>query len=166
MSLNKVLLIGNLGKDPETRQSNSGITICNVTIATKDRRRDQAGNWSDHTEWHNVVCFGKVADNVSRFMRKGKQVYVEGKLQTRKWQDKEGRDRYTTEIVADSILFLGTKQEIGGESDMGHDVPMAQAANAPAVFASLKSADSIATGNAIGGSSAGDISFDDDDIPF
>jgi single-strand DNA-binding protein len=99
-------------------------------------------------------------------MRKGKQVYVEGKLQTRKWQDKEGRDRYTTEIVADSILFLGTKQEIGGESDMGHDVPMAQAANAPTVFASLKSADSIATGNAMGGGSAGDISFDDDDIPF
>jgi single-strand DNA-binding protein len=166
MSLNKVLLIGNLGKDPEVRQANSGVAICTMTVATKDRRKDQSGNWSDHTEWHSVVCFGKVAENSGRFLRKGRQVYIEGKLQTRKWQDKEGRDRYTTEVVADSVMFLGSKQEIGSDSDYlseapMHETPMAQVGNAPGVFASLKTADSLSTV-----APSGDISFDDDDIPF
>lgn len=161
MSLNKVLLIGNLGKDPEVRQSGSGVAVCNFSVATKDRRRDQAGNWTDYTEWHSIVCFGKVAENSGKFLRKGRQVYIEGKLQTRKWQDKEGRDRYTTEVVADSVLFLGGKQELGMEGEVGQEMPMAQAANAPSVFASLKSADSLSSQ-----SPSGDISFDDDEIPF
>ena len=122
MSVNKVILVGNLGRDPETREGR-GTTICNLNIATQERRKDKDGNWSDHTEWHRVVCFGKTAENAQKFLRKGRQVYVEGRIQTNKWQDKEGRDRYTTEIVANQIQFLGGRQDSetsgGGASGSG-----------------------------------------------
>lgn len=117
MTVNKVILVGNLGQDPDLRTTGSGTAVCNLRIATSERRRDRDGNFTDHTEWHSVVVFGKQAENASRYLAKGRQVYIEGKLQTRKWQDKSGNDRYTTEIVADNfggIRFLGTGGGGGG----------------------------------------------------
>ena len=105
--INKVILIGNLGQDPDLRSTASGATVANLRIATTERRKDRDGNWNDHTEWHSVVSFGRTAENVGKYCRKGKQVYIEGRLQTRKWQDRDGRDRYSTEGVADNIRFLG-----------------------------------------------------------
>jgi single-strand DNA-binding protein len=114
MSVNKVILVGNLGQDPETRTTGTGMVVATLRIATSERRRDDSGNWTDHTEWHRVACFGKQAENVSRFLKKGRQVYIEGKLRTRKWQDKDGNDKYTTEILADQVVFLGGGRD-GGE---------------------------------------------------
>lgn len=105
--INKVILIGNLGQDPDMRSTASGASVANLRIATTERRKDRDGNWNDHTEWHSVVSFGRTAENVGKYCRKGKQVYIEGRLQTRKWQDRDGRDRYSTEVVADNIRFLG-----------------------------------------------------------
>lgn len=105
--INKVTLIGNLGQDPDMRSTASGAAVTNLRIATTERRKDRDGNWTDHTEWHSVVAFGRTAENVGKYCRKGKQIYVEGRLQTRKWQDRDGRDRYSTEVVADNIRFLG-----------------------------------------------------------
>ena len=106
--ITKAILIGNLGQDPEARPTPNS-TVCNFSIATNERRKDRDGNWGDHTEWHKVVCWGKTAENVAKYCRKGKQVYVEGRLQTRKWQDKEGNDKYTTEVVADQVRFLSDR---------------------------------------------------------
>ena len=118
MTVNKAILIGNLGQDPEMRTTSSGLAIANLRLATSDRRKDRDGNWQDHTEWHTVTVFGKAAENVAKFCRKGKQLYVEGRIQTRKWEDKDGRDRWSTEIVADNVKFLGGRDEgnSGGQS--------------------------------------------------
>jgi single-strand DNA-binding protein len=109
-----VILVGNLGRDPEVRTSQGGMTIASLNIATTERRKDKEGNWGEHTEWHKVSLFGRTADNAAKFLKKGRQVYVEGRLQTRKWQDKEGHDRYTTEVVADDLRFLGGGEGGGG----------------------------------------------------
>jgi single-strand DNA-binding protein len=114
MTVNKVILVGNLGRDPEVRTSQGGMTIASLNIATTERRKDKEGNWGEHTEWHKVSLFGRTADNAAKFLKKGRQVYVEGRLQTRKWQDKEGHDRYTTEVVADDLRFLGGGEGGGG----------------------------------------------------
>ena len=114
-SVNKVILIGNLGKDHETRYAPSGDAICNNTLATTDNWRDKAtGEKREATEWHRVVFFGKLAEIAGQYLRKGSQVYVEGSLRTRKWQDKDGQDRYTTEIRADEMKMLGSRQGMGG----------------------------------------------------
>jgi len=113
--VNKVILIGNLGADPELRNTAGGTAVCTLRVATSDRRKDASGNWTDHTEWHQVVCWSKTAENVAKYMRKGGKLYVEGRLQTRKWTDKDGRDRYQTEVVAENVRFLGSKGEGGGE---------------------------------------------------
>lgn len=126
MSVNKVILIGNLGADPETRTTPSGTQVANLRLATTERRKDRDGNWTDHTEWHRVVCFGKTAENVSRFLRKGRQIYVEGRLRTNKWQDRDGNDRWTTEVIADQVRFLGSRDGGGGA------MPAAPSISAPA----------------------------------
>ena len=113
--INKVTLIGNLGQDPDMRSTASGTAVANLRIATTERRKDRDGNWNDHTEWHSVVSFGRTAENVGKYCRKGKQVYIEGRLQTRKWQDRDGRDRYSTEVVADNIRFLGGSSASQGQ---------------------------------------------------
>ena len=106
--INKVILVGNLGKDPEIRYSASGAAIANITIATSDNWKDkQTGEKQERTEWHRVVFFNRLAEVVGEYLKKGSQVYVEGRLQTRKWQDKDGQDRYTTEIVASEMQMLG-----------------------------------------------------------
>jgi single-strand DNA-binding protein len=114
MTVNKVILVGNLGADPEVRSTQGGSQVANLRIATTSRRKDQTGNWVDQTEWHSVVAFGKTAENAGRFLKKGRQIFVEGRLQTRKWQDKEGKDRWSTEVVADVIHFLGSREGGGG----------------------------------------------------
>jgi single-strand DNA-binding protein len=114
-SVNKVILIGNLGRDPETRYSPDGAAITNVTIATSDRWKDKAsGEMREATEWHRVVFFGRLAEIAGEYLKKGRPVYVEGKLRTRKWTDKEGNERYTTEIVADVMQMLGAREGAGG----------------------------------------------------
>ncbi len=110
--LNKVMIIGNLGKDPEVRYIPSGTAVCNVSIATSESWKDkQSGEDKERTEWHNVALFGRLAEVAGEFLRKGSKVYVEGKLQTRKWQDKQGVDRYTTEIHASDMQMLDGKRE-------------------------------------------------------
>jgi single-strand DNA-binding protein len=105
MSVNKVILVGNLGRDPEQK---GAVTI--LSVATTDRRKDPStGEWAKATEWHRVVCFGRTAESAQRFLSKGRQVYVEGKIRTNKWTDKEGQERRTTEVLADNLTFLGSK---------------------------------------------------------
>lgn len=106
--VNKVIIVGNLGKDPESRAMPSGGTATNLTVATTESWKDkQSGEKQERTEWHNVVAFNRLAEIMAEYLKKGSQVYIEGKLQTRKWQDKEGNDRYTTEILANEMQMLG-----------------------------------------------------------
>ena len=111
MSFNKVILIGNVGKDPDVRHLPSGGAVANFSLATSDRARDKSGNWIDQTEWHAIVCWGSNADVAERFIRKGTQIMVEGKIRYRQWQDQNQQTRYTTEIVADNIRLLGKKAD-------------------------------------------------------
>ena len=113
-SINKVILIGNLGADPETRYTASNDAVTNIRIATTETWKDKSGEKQERTEWHNVVFFGKLAEIAGEYLKKGRQVYVEGSLRTRKWQDKSGNDRYTTEIVASDMKMLGSRP--GGTS--------------------------------------------------
>jgi len=107
MSVNRVFLLGNLGRDPEVRYTQGGTTVANLRIATTERRPDGNGGWQDATEWHTVVVFGKQADNVKKFLTKGRQVFIEGSLRTRQWQDQQGQKRYSTEVVARDVRFIG-----------------------------------------------------------
>ena len=119
-SVNKVIIVGNLGRDPETRTFPSGDMVANVRIATTDRWKDrETGENKEATEWHSVVFNGRLAEIVSQYLRKGSQVYVEGSLRTRKWQDKDGQDRYSTEVRANTIQMLGSRQDGGGQRDHG-----------------------------------------------
>jgi single-strand DNA-binding protein len=114
-SVNKVILIGNLGRDPETRYGTSGAAICNVTIATSRQWKDKAtGEKREETEWHRVVFYDRLAEIAGEYLKKGRPVYVEGRLKTRKWQDKEGQERYTTEIIAEEMQLLGSREGGGG----------------------------------------------------
>ena len=110
MSVNKAILVGRLGVDPELRTTGTGTDVVNIRMATTDRRKE-GDAWVDHTEWHNVTVWGRTAENVAKFCTKGKEIYVEGKIQTRKYQDKSGADRYSTEIVADNVRFLGSRKD-------------------------------------------------------
>jgi single-strand DNA-binding protein len=113
-SVNKVILVGNLGADPETRYLPSGDAISNIRLATTDRYKDKAsGEMKEATEWHRVVFFGRLAEVVDEYLRKGAPIYVEGRIRTRKWQDSSGQDRYTTEIVADQMQMLGARRDDG-----------------------------------------------------
>ena len=153
--VNKVILVGNLGKDPETRYMPSGSAVTNLTLATSESWKDkQTGDQQERTEWHKIAMFGRLAEIAAEYLRKGSQVYIEGKLRTRKWQDKEGKDRYTTEIVADEMQMLGSK---GGGAGAG--------AGAPA--AARDSSQRPATANAVNeGVDSGPPGDFDDDIPF
>ena len=114
-SVNKVILIGNLGADPETRYLPSGDAVTNIRIATTDTWKDKSGEKQEHTEWHRVAFFGKTAEIAGEYLKKGSPVYVEGRIRTRKWQDKEGQERYSTEIVADRMQLLGARGGGGAE---------------------------------------------------
>jgi single-strand DNA-binding protein len=152
-SVNKVILIGNLGRDPEVRYAPSGAAICNVTIATSRQWKDKtSGERQEETEWHRVVFYDRLAEIAGEYLKKGRPIYVEGRLKTRKWQDKEGKDNYTTEVIADQMQMLGSREGMGGGGDEHGEPRSAPAPRAPASKPAAKSA----TG------------FDDmdDDIPF
>lgn len=111
--VNKVILIGNLGRDPELRYTSSGTAVANFTLAT-NRRVKKGESWEDETEWHRVVAWARTAEIVNQYCQKGKQVYVEGRLQTRQWEDREGQTKYTTEVVVENLKLLGGRGETGG----------------------------------------------------
>ncbi len=160
--INKVILIGNLGADPEMRYTAGGSAVANVRIATTDSWKDkQSGEQQERTEWHNVVFFNRLAEIVGEYLKKGSQVYVEGSLRTRKWQDKTGNDRYTTEIVADEMQMLGGRGGGGGGAgyDRGGEAREPAAARAGGGGGRARSD----TGGAA--PPGGDEPFDDD-IPF
>ena len=156
MGINKVILVGRLGKDPEVRYTTDNTAVATLTLATGERRKDASGQWVDHTEWHRLVCFGKLAELAKNYLKKGRQIYVEGRLRTTKWQDKEGKDRYTTEIVVATLEFLGAKQDEGFDS-MSASMP----SDGGFPVAGLQSADTISMPSSIP-----EGTFDDDDIPF
>ena len=105
-SVNKAILLGNLGKDPELKFTGSGLAVCNFSIATSEKVKDQTGQYKDKVEWHRIVCFGKDAENTKKYLAKGASVYIEGKIQNKAWEDSSGQKRYTTEIIADKVSFL------------------------------------------------------------
>lgn len=153
-SVNKVILIGNLGKDPDVRYMPSGEAVTNITLATTDTWKDKSsGEKKEATEWHRVVFYRKLAEIAGQYLKKGSQVYVEGSLKTRKWTDKEGQERYTTEIVADEMRMLGSRQ---GSGDVNESAPRERPANAPGVAKGP-------TQPAASGSGFNDF---EDDIPF
>ena len=115
-SLNKVMLIGNLGKDPEVRYTASGTAVASFSLATRERFKSKSGEWEERTEWHNVTLWGRLAEIAGEYLAKGKTVYIEGRLQTRKWQDRDGRDRYTTEVVAEKMQMLSSRGDGPGRT--------------------------------------------------
>lgn len=132
-SVNKAILIGNLGKDPEIRYLPNGDQVCNITLATSEKYKDKStGEAKENTEWHRVVFFGKLAEVCGQYLQKGKKIYVEGRIRTNKWQDKDGIDRYTTEIIGNEMKMLGGKDDgsSGGESPAPSQ-PARQPASAP-----------------------------------
>ena len=164
-SVNKVILIGNLGKDPEIRYAPSGSAICNITVATSRVSKDKtSGEKQEQTEWHRVVMFDRLAEIAGEYLKKGKSVYIEGRLQTRKWTDKEGVEKYSTEIIANEMTMLGSRDGggstgggMGGDEELGSARPPQRSAPparspAPAAKTSAKSS----TG----------FEDMDDDIPF
>ena len=120
-TLNKVQLIGNLGRNPEVRFTPNGTAVCAVSLATTNAWKDKAGERVEQTEWHRVVFFERLAEVVGEYLKKGSSIYIEGRLQTRKWQDRDGVERYTTEIVADELQMLGSKLEDAKRGDAPHD---------------------------------------------
>ena len=158
MSVNKVILIGRLGKDPETRYMPNGEAVTNATLATSENWKDKSGVKQEKTEWHNLTFYRKLAEIAGEYLKKGSMIYVEGKLQTRKWQDKEGKDRNTTDIIVNEMTMLGGKAT-GGSFEVVDDQQQSAPQRAPAPQRSAPSAPA-ATSQA--------RSFDnfDDDIPF
>lgn len=122
--VNKVILVGNLGADPEVRYTQSGSPVANLRIATSDRWKDkQSGEPQERTEWHRVVLFGRLGEIAEQYLKKGSQVYIEGRIQTRKWQGQDGQDRYTTEVVGNDMQMLGGGRSGGGQSSGNYDTP-------------------------------------------
>jgi single-strand DNA-binding protein len=127
-SVNKVILVGNVGRDPELRYTQGGQPVASFSIATNERFKDREGNWKDRTEWHRIVAWARLAEICGEYLRKGSQVYVEGRIQTRDWEDKEGNKRQTTEVVALSMQMLGRRGGEGGGAPMGGDESQARSA--------------------------------------
>lgn len=135
--INKVILIGNLGNDPEVRYMPSGSAVANITIATSEQWKDKdSGEKKEKTEWHRVSLFGRLGEIAGEYLKKGSKVYIEGRLQTRKWQDKSGQDRYTTEIIANDLQMLDGKagRDFGGQKSPGSDMGMGGQSSPPPDF--------------------------------
>jgi single-strand DNA-binding protein len=154
MSVNKAILVGRLGKDPETRYMTNGEAVTNATLATSENYKDKSGEKQERTEWHNLVFYRRLAEIAGEYLKKGSQVYIEGRIQTRKWQDKEGKDRYTTEIIVNEMKMLGSKSTGGGsfevEDERSAPAPRSAPATKPAAAPAAK----------------GNFDNFDDDIPF
>ncbi|MFB6372213.1 MAG: single-stranded DNA-binding protein [Bradymonadaceae bacterium] len=159
MTVNKAILVGRLGADPEVRSTQSGTPVANMRIATNRVWTDDMGQKQEETEWHRVVVFGKQAEACGNYLSKGRQVYVEGRIQTNEWEDRDGNERYTTEIVANTVQFLsGGDSGGGGARGSGGPPPPSEP---PGGFDQ-----SSGGGGGGGGGDYSDDSFDDDDIPF
>ena len=152
--VNKVILIGNLGKDPELKYLEGNIARVSFSLATTEAYKDKTGNRIEHTEWHNVVTFGSTAENCAKYLQKGRQALIDGKMQTRKYQDKQGVDKYWTEVIANTVQFIGGSGGAGrGE---GPGAPANDYAGAPVGSTASAASPNVETS----------VSFDDDDIPF
>ncbi len=149
--VNKVILIGNLGRDPEIRYTQGGQPVANFTMATSERWNNKDGERQERTEWHKIVVWGKLAEFCGEYLSKGRQVYAEGRLQTREWEDKDGNKRWTTEVVANSIQFVGPRPGGGGDGDMSFSGP---------------SRGEVPAGPPPPGGSGGSGGGGNDDIPF
>ena len=131
--INKVILVGNLGQDPEVKYMPNGNAVCDITVATSESWKDKnSGEMQERTEWHRVVFFRRLAEIAGEYLKKGSQVYLEGRLQTRKWQDQQGQDRYTTEIIADNMQMLGGGGRSGGSAEFGGGQSKGGSQSAPA----------------------------------
>ena len=170
-SVNKVILVGNLGADPEVRYLPSGDAIANIRLATTDRYKDKAtGEMKEATEWHRVAFFGRLAEIVNEYLKKGSAVYIEGRLRTRKWQGQDGQDRYSTEIVADQMQMLGGRGGAGGGASMG-DEGGGGYSREPAERGGRPAGGAARSGGGAGASrpsapAGGGLDEMDDDIPF
>lgn len=147
--MNKIILLGNLGRDPELKYTQNQVPVCSFSIATTEKRKDQSGAWVDITEWHKIVAWQKTAENCGKYLAKGSKVLIEGKVQTRKYQDKNGADKYVTEVIAQSVQFLSTTKK---EENANTHIP---ADRQEEIAAAQQVVSQIAN-----------TSFNDDDIPF
>jgi single-strand DNA-binding protein len=155
-SVNKVILIGNLGKDPELRYTPSGTAVASFSLATNERYKDKEGNWQDRTEWHKIVAWQRLAEIAGEYLKKGRTCYIEGRLQTRSWDDKEsGQKKYSTEIVASDLVLLGGQGQGQGQGSRDHDEEAAPARSRSASASHAPAHDD-----------AGSQGITDDDIPF
>ncbi len=168
-SVNKVILVGNLGRDPEVRYTTNGGAVCNVTIATsRVRKNKDSGDKTEDTEWHRVVFFDKLAEIAGEYLKKGRSVYVEGRLQTRKWTDKDGAEKYTTEIVATEMQMLGSREGMGGgaSSDDGGGAGASGGSGSGYERSAPASRPAATAANRPPAKSNSGFSDMDDDIPF
>jgi single-strand DNA-binding protein len=159
-SVNKVILLGNLGRDPETRYTTGGDAVTNLNIATSEQWKDKSGEKQERTEWHRVVLFGRQAEIAGEYLKKGRSVYIEGRLQTRKYTDKDGVEKYSTEIVGDRMQLIGGSREGGGG-----DVEFSGGGGAPA-RRETAGAGAAGAGSSKGGAAKKNVDDFDDDIPF
>ncbi|MFO1269584.1 MAG: single-stranded DNA-binding protein [Rubrivivax sp.] len=164
-SVNKVILIGNLGRDPEVRYAPSGSAICNVSLATtRSWKNKDSGERQEETEWHRIVFYDRLAEIAGEYLKKGKSIYVEGRLKTRKWTDKDGVEKYTTEVIAQEMTMLGSRDGGGMGEDPGSAAPARGGSQAPARAAAAPAAGG--GGKAPGTGARGGFDEMDDDIPF
>lgn len=147
MSVNKVILVGHVGSDPENRSTQNQLQVCKFSLATNERKRGPDGSNQDHTEWHNIVCFGKTAEIATQYVTKGKLLFLEGKISTRKYQDQQGVEKYFTEIIANNLQMLGSRSEGNQSSERNYSKPAANNSAQPPI-------------------PPAPVSFEDDDIPF
>ncbi len=167
-SVNKVILLGNLGRDPETRYTTGGEAVTNLRIATTEQWKDKSGEKQEKTEWHSVVLFGRQAEVAGEYLKKGRSVYIEGRLQTRKYTDKEGVEKYSTEIVGDRMQLLGSGRDGGGGSAGGASGGEAEfASSGPSTTGGRRESGNGGSGSAKGGAAPKkNVDDFDDDIPF
>jgi single-strand DNA-binding protein len=165
-SVNKVIIVGNLGRDPETRYMPNGEAVTNIAVATAESWKDKTtGEKKELTEWHRITFYRKLAEIAGQYLKKGSQIYIEGRLQTRKWTDKDGVERYTTEIIADSMQMLGSRQGMGGGAPMDDDYA-GGSAPAPRQSSGGGSGGTSASAPRQPAKAAPNFSDMDDDIPF
>ena len=153
--VNKVILIGNLGRDPEVRHLESGASVAKFSVATNENYQDKSGQWQTVTEWHNVVAWRSLAERAEKQLKKGMMVYVEGKLSTRKWQDRDGNDRYSTDVVANTFRMLERRERTGADSGFPEQEPAISMANTGSMTANPQPTTPAASGGA-----------EVDDLPF
>jgi len=127
--INKVILVGNLGKDPEIRNLDSGVKVASFSLATTEFYKDKEGNRADHTEWHNIVLWRGLADVAESYLKKGSQIYLEGRIRTRQWEDKDGNKRYTTDILGDNLMMLGRREDTGSKTGRYSDAKESEIAD-------------------------------------